>query len=305
MDDPFADLPEKDRTARSVRMLETWIHHAEQLVGVGGERTRWILASTIVAAVLQRTVDGNEVPLFLVKGGVYIERALNLKARATKDLDMIYRGAVADFEKHVDEAIASDWGIISFSRGRFTSIENAPLTIKPRRFDMRLDVLGKRWASVQVEVSFVEGAVGDHVDRIPSPSTQFFGIDQPADIATITMAYQVAQKFHACTDPHDPPQFAQLRVRDIVDLYLIREAFHPDGVDLADVRGAASDIFAARAEEATLLGRTPRTWPPTIVPNEQWEIDWARPAGVTGITLTLEHAIANINEWITAIDAAQ
>lgn len=54
--------------------------------------------------------------------------------------------------------------------------------------------------------------VGSSHPRSSPPSTQFFGIDQPGDIATITMAYQIAQKLHACTDPHDPPHFAQLRV---------------------------------------------------------------------------------------------
>jgi Nucleotidyl transferase AbiEii toxin, Type IV TA system len=302
MSDPFAALPPKSRTPQSGRVLDGWISDAGKLLGATGDRTRWILASTIVATVLQRAVDGEGVPLFLVKGGLYIERALDLKARATKDLDSVYRGAVADFEEQVNEVIAEDWGPITLTRTQFETVENEQLSIKPKRFDMQLDFRGKRWARIPVEVSFAEGKVGDHHGSILAPSTQFFGLDQPADIATITMAYQIAQKIHACTDPHDPPERAQLRVRDIVDLNLIKDAYYPDAADLAELRAAAIDIFAAREAEARKLGRSPRAWPPVVTTNDQWIADWAKPADAVGMAISLDQAIANINEWVTAID---
>ena len=37
-------------------------------------------------------------------------------------------------------------------------------------------------------------------------------------LAGIAMSYQIAQKVHACTDPHDPPAFVNNRARDVVDL---------------------------------------------------------------------------------------
>jgi hypothetical protein len=41
------------------------------------------------------------------------------------------------------------------------------------------------------------------------------------------MRYQIAQKVHASTDPHNPPEFVNDRARDVVDLLLLR-ATHRD-----------------------------------------------------------------------------
>ncbi len=103
--DPFADLPEKDRFPKSARILDGWVRDAQKLVGSRGERVGWILASTIVTAALQRELR-HGTPVFLLKGGAFIERALDLKARATKDLDTLYRGLEADLADDIDRALA-------------------------------------------------------------------------------------------------------------------------------------------------------------------------------------------------------
>jgi hypothetical protein len=267
--DPFAELPDKDRVPRSSRVLDAWVNDAQKILGIRGSRVGWLLASTLAAAALQReTEDGT--PLFLVKGGTYIERALDLRARATKDLDTLYRGSTDDLEDRIDISLARPWDEIQFSRTAVETIESAPRVRKPRRFKVNLDIRGVRWRSIQVEVSFDEGSAGDHLERITSPATGFLGISHPDDLVTISMAYQVAQKLHACTDPHDPPAFRNERVRDIVDLILIRDAFYPDGTDLAPVKAAAVDVFAVRAAEAEHLGHAARRWPPIIASNEVW-----------------------------------
>lgn len=69
MSDPFASLPEKDRAPASASMLNQWINHAQKIVGTRGERTRWVLASTIAAAALQRALMADNTPLLLIKGG--------------------------------------------------------------------------------------------------------------------------------------------------------------------------------------------------------------------------------------------
>lgn len=298
--DPFADLPDKDRFPKSARILDGWINDAQKIVGSRGERVGWILASTIVAAALQRAMH-DEAPVFLVKGGVFIERALDLKARATKDLDTLYRGAEHDLVDHIDQALAEPWGEITFSRTELTTVDKAKRVIKPRRFKVQLDIRGVRWRSVQVEVSFAEGASGEHTDVLPAPSTGFFGIQRPDEIVTIAMGYQVAQKVHACTDPDDPPEFVNDRVRDIVDLLLIRDAFYPDAAELTSVGAACEDVFASRAEEAVLLGHEPRDWPPVVVANDVWSATWHIPAGQVDMRLTLDEAIAQVNVWIQEI----
>ncbi|HWU30555.1 MAG TPA: nucleotidyl transferase AbiEii/AbiGii toxin family protein [Microbacterium sp.] len=305
MSDPFSALPEKSRTPTSASILNQWVSHAEQIVGARGDRTRWVLASTIVAAALQRALMADDTPLFVVKGGVFIERALNLQSRATKDLDTLFRGAVEEFEQAADDALDEPWGMFDLTRTAFTVIEGAKTSRKPRRFNVLLDIKGKRWANIKVEVSFPEGSIDKHVGTIPAPSTTFFGIEQPSDLATITMAYQVAQKLHACTDPHNPPDESNLRVRDLVDLYLIKQTFYPDDADLTEVRSAAVDVFSARAEEAKAVGSPSRTWPPVIVSNELWESEWAKPAGEAGVVLSLGDVLEALNKWVAAIEQAE
>ncbi len=121
---------------------------------------------------------------------------------------------------------------------------------------------------------------------------------------TISLAYQVAQKFHAATDPDSPPEFVNDRVRDIVDLTLIREAFFPAGSDLSELRAAAEDVFTARALEADQLGLAPRAWPPVIEANDVWRDTWHIPAGQVGLDIAVDDAIAATNEWIAAIARA-
>lgn len=219
-------------------------------------------------------------------------------------MDALFRGTVEDFERAVDQALADPWDVFDLSRSAFETIEGAKTRLKPRRFNVLLDIKGVRWANIKVEVSFPEGSIDKHVGTIPAPSTVFFGIEQPAELATITMAYQVAQKLHACTDPHNPPDESNLRVRDLVDLILIREAFYPDSAELAEIRAAAVDVFSARAEEAIAAEATTRDWPPIVESNELWETEWAKPAAEAGVVLPLADAITEVNAWIAAIDGA-
>ena len=298
--DPFEALPDKDRFPKSARILDGWVRDAQKLVGSRGERVGWILASTIVAAALQRELREG-TPVFLVKGGVFIERVLNLNSRATKDLDTLYRGAEADLIDHIDRALSEPWGEITFSRTPIELIAKAKRVTKPRRFKVLLDIRGVRWRRIEVEASFAEGSSGQNTASLPAPSTGFFGIDKPDDLVTIAMNYQVAQKIHACTAPDDPPAFVNDRVRDIVDLVLVREALYPQGADLSGIRSASKDVFVSRAAESEQLGYPSRQWPPLVAANDVWRATWHIPADQVGLDLTLDEAIGIVNEWIGQI----
>jgi len=51
------------------------------------------------------------------------------------------------------------------------------------------------------------GPFADGLESVPTPRAGFFGITTPDHLFGIAMAYQVAQKLHAATDPDDPPEF--------------------------------------------------------------------------------------------------
>lgn len=91
-----ADLPDKPRTPISARVLNNWLRDAQNQTGVGEGRLGWLLASTVAVAVavaaLQRAIGNDQQPLFVVKGGLFMEFCLDLRARVTKDVDTPFRG---------------------------------------------------------------------------------------------------------------------------------------------------------------------------------------------------------------------
>ena len=296
------DLPPKERTATSARVLNLWLRDAQRISGVGEKRIGWLLASTVAVAALQRALGADQQPLFLVKGGLFMEFHLGLRARVTKDIDALFRGGLDEFEAALDAAIAEPWGPFTLQRTELEEITGARRLVKPRRFDIKLLVKGAVWRRVQLEVSFPEGHIADAAQPVPTPSIAFFGIATPDYLAGIAMAYQVAQKLHASTDPDDPPEFLNDRVRDIPDLLLIKNHFYPNG-PTAELSAACLDVFNARAAEAATLGLPARNWPPRLVaPNNDWTRNYPALADAVGITLTLAEAIAALNHWVLKID---
>ncbi len=221
-------------------------------MGIGAGRLGWMVASNVVIAVLQRISSDDGEPLFLLKGGTYIEQRLGVRARATKDVDTLFRGSFENYLETVDKCLAEPIDNITFQRTEPQLIDVPGKTVKPQRFQIKLAIRGKTWRSITVEVSPNEGSTGVGVERFHVPSLAYFGIHNPATTAGILMDYQVAQKLHACTDPHTEEQ-PNDRVRDVVDLHLLKQAFY-DGVDLSSLAAACKDLFAAREAQANQTG---------------------------------------------------
>lgn len=120
------------------------------------------------------------------------------------------------------------------------------------------------------------------------------------------MRFQIAQKLHAVSDPHEPPASINDRARDVVDLLLLRDLIATTGSPtLVEVREAGIAIFESRAAEATELGRPTRTWPPTITAHGHWADDYASAAASGGIKLSLDAAVAEVNDWIAAVTGSR
>ncbi|QGH70377.1 hypothetical protein [Pseudactinotalea sp. HY158] len=161
------------------------------------------------------------------------------------------------------------------------------------------------WRRVQVEISPDEGRAGAVAENIPAPSLAGLGLPNPDHIASLSMTYQIAQKIHACTDPHDPPTLVNDRARDVVDLILLRDLIestqHPT---LGDVRAAVEDVFTARAVEATTVGVTPRRWPARSVAHSHWGTSFLSAAESAGRTVSLADAVDQLNDWLDLIEHA-
>jgi hypothetical protein len=298
-------LPVREREPNSARTLDAWINQAQERVGVDHGRLGWLVASTVVVAVLQRAVDESNTPNFLLKGGTYLQHRLDWAGRSTKDVDGIVRGDIDAFLAVLDRSLREPWGVLTLSRSRVELINVPTRARRLGRFEVKVALRGVVWRSVKVEISPDEAGIGDHPYPFSPPSLSHFGLPNPDALVGIALRFQIAQKFHACSDPHDPPQAVNDRPRDLVDLILLRALLESDVTTTAgDLRAACVALFDARAAEAIELGRTARSWPPVIQMHRHWPADYERAARDARLADSLVEAIAQLNSWISDIETS-
>ncbi|MPY80476.1 MAG: hypothetical protein GEV04_18870 [Actinophytocola sp.] len=301
-------LKPKTKQPVSATVLNNWIAQAEGKLGpeAKGGRLGWLVASSVAIAALQRAIDADGRQLFLLEGGTLLQHRLNVTARATKDVDGLVRGDLDAFLLALEDALAEPWGPLALRCGEVEVVDVPTRTIKPRRFDIFIELRGVTWRRIQFEVSADEAGIGDDFEAIDPPPLTGFGLPDPDMLVGIAMRFQIAQKFHAVSDPHDPPGSVNDRARDVVDLVLLRDLAAVTGrPTLIEIRAGATAVFEGRAEEAQQLGLPPRAWPPTVVVHAHWADDYARAAASADITLSLEEAVAEVNKWVFAIDDAK
>lgn len=295
----LAALPARGKEPASARILTAWVEQTKDRVGLDGARLRWLIASTVVVAVLQRSCDGTGRPRFLLKGGTYLQHRMNWGGRATRDVDGLIRGDLEEFLADLDRVLQIPWGPLSLIRTEVELIRTPLRVIKPRRFNVKVQLRGITWGNIQIEVSPDEGGASIGQDELQPPDLKSFGLPTPDRLVGIAVRYQIAQKLHACTDPHDPPGAINDRARDVVDLLLLREFIGNDADQLVAVQAACRDIFEARAADAVLLGLTPRAWPAPIVAHPHWAMDYGAAAkGV--VDMSLAEAVETLNQWVAS-----
>lgn len=303
--DQLAAMKERGKEPNSASVLNAWVTHAQQEVGLEQSQLGWLIASTVGIAALQRAIDADGRSRFVLKGGTYLQHRLSWSGRATKDVDGMVRGDIDEFLGAVDDALAQPWGPLTLSRSEVETIATPAKIIKPRRFDVFVAIKGKVWRRIKVEITPDEAGTTDEHDVLRAPSLQYFGLPSPDELIGIALRYQIAQKLHAGTDPHEPPDHINDRARDIVDLLLLRELVEEEhSPALVDIRQACTALFEARAAEARSLGRPERAWPPAATAFAHWPSDYAKAAGAGRIKLSMQDAIAEVNAWIAQIDAA-
>lgn len=302
----LAQLPDRGKEPNSAAVLERWVAAAQQAAGVEAGRLGWLVASTVVIAALQRAVDETGRSHFLLKGGTYLQYRLGSTGRTTKDVDGLIRGDLDEFFSALDLALRQPWGPLTLTRTEAEVIAAGGKVIKPRRFWVKLSLRGKVWRSIKVEVAADEADAASEYDVLSSVRLEHFGLPTPEQLLGIAVRFQIAQKLHACTDPHDPPDEPNDRARDVADLLLLRDLVSIEGqLTPTELASACAALFDARAEEAASLGRPTRAWPPLVAAHPHWQVDYERVAGESSVTLSLSEAIAEINAWITSLESAR
>jgi hypothetical protein len=269
--------------------LQEWIRHYADQEELPQSRVRRAVSFMLVALPLDRSLDGEGNPLFLVKGGVSMELRLKMRARTTTDLDTVYRGTFEHWLDSLDEALAEDIDDFSYSRDEPVQIRGTSTF----RVNVIIDFKGKRWGKVQLEVAPVEVAEVLDIDRVEPFDIGQFGLKSPGQISVVGLPYLIAQKLHACTEVFDGEE--NERVHDLMDLLLARDLLEPPG--LARTCEACRAIFANRAKQP---------WPPELIVYPSWAETYEAIAEEEGFPVDeVEEAASQVHGFIEEIDAAR
>jgi hypothetical protein len=227
-------------------------------------------------------------PRFLVKGGVSIELRLGLRVRATKDVDLVYRGDADEMLDALEGTFEQAYAGFAFRRkGDIEDIRDTG----SRRLEVQLSFGGREWQTLQLEIAKPEA---DEIELVPvAVGIGDFGLDGPKEVACLSLRFQVAQKLHAVTE--QPPGRENLRFWDLIDLMLLEELLRSD---LAEVREAAEAVFVARGTHE---------WPPELVAPESWREPYARTATEVDADLPpdVDQAAERVRALFARIDASR
>jgi hypothetical protein len=221
--------------------LERLVRALSVQEGIAADRLRRWVSTMILLGALERLTDDEH--RFLLKGGVAIELRLKLRARATKDVDII---VIPEGDAHavdmLEDALQDPYLGFAFRLADVRDSADAPA----RRLDVKMTYKRKPWATVRLEASLPEAHAAEP-EQISAFSLKQLGLDGPEQVSCQSLRYQMATKLHAVTERFDDR--ANDRYRDLIDVLLLAE-LKPS---LPRVAQACQDVFAAGATHP---------WPP-------------------------------------------
>lgn len=147
---------------------------------VEGRLQRWLSTMALLGA-LERANAGREDPSrgLLLKGGVAMELRLGLKARATKDVDLVFHGPLEALLEDLDAAFADPYSGFSFERGEPEQIGKTD----SYRFQVKIYYGERResWQTLQVEATPAELEPAES-DEVPAIGIEDFGLTGPSTV---------------------------------------------------------------------------------------------------------------------------
>jgi hypothetical protein len=244
--------------------------------GIAAERLRrWVSTQVLLGALGREADDGRR---FLLKGGVAMELRLRLRARATKDVDIIApSGETVDLIETLQDALEEPYLDFDFRLARVQSIEHAPV----QRMDVKTAYRGRAWATLRLEASPPRGEPTE-AEEISAFSLAQLGLEGPELVACQSLRYQIATKLHAVSERFENRE--NDRFRDLIDLLLLRD-LQPG---IACVAEACREVFQMRAKQS---------WPPRVSAEPSW------PERYRALAIEQDFAIQEIMEAIEMVHA--
>lgn len=301
---PFEGLPRRDKLPATARALDAWINQAQDKVGIAAGRIGWLVASSVVIAALQRARHVDDRPRFLLKGGTYLELKLGIAARATKDVDALFRGSFDEFVETLDSALLEPWGVVELSRTEITVIEGAKRLVKPCRFKVKLSVKGRVWRTIDVEVSADEAP--------PAPMSPCW----PGRHWTTSVCHPHSSWLRSCSTTRSPRSCTPVRTRTT---HRPRSTIELGTSSISSCSSERSSTLTARRPSAPPAPTSSTSAPPKptrsvipaasgrqrIIAFDHWRIDFAALATPLLPGIDLDDAVEELNAWIAGINSAR
>jgi hypothetical protein len=241
--------------------------------------------------VLANTIIGQLLPNGAVKGGSSLKfRYGDDATRFSRDFDTARATELVQFITEFEEKLREGWQGFT---GRIIRKEPAKPKDVPgeyimQPFEIKLDYLGKSWATVPLEIGHDEIGDTDEPDFYVSDDIvavfERLGFTAPKPIALIPLHHQIAQKLHGVSAENSE------RSHDLIDLQIIVQN---ETIDFPLVKETCIRLFNYRKLQA---------WPPLIIKNTNWNSLYE--AQLSGLTVlpTVDEAIVWANDLIRRID---
>ena len=222
-----------------------------------------------------------------LKGGMALETRLGTRARVSVDLDVDHvhgaTAARADLQRATITEMSDHFG---FAVAGSEELGEAGVGLAVR-YTIETSLAGRIFEPVQVDVTIAPPETWDAQAAQRPGLLAEFGF-APIDVLLVPLDRQIAEKLHAYTRVYQGG--GTTRVRDLVDLLLIREH---ETVEANAMQRAIHGVFARRATHA-VPNRLPS-------PARGLAVAYRREAQRVGITTDLDEAHQRLAEWLDPI----
>ena len=209
------------------------------------------MANVIVAQMLP---DG------VVKGGSsLLFRYGRYGSRYTRDIDTARVMELDSYLEQLNAALAQGWNGFT---GKLVTVEpqqpkDVPSAYVMMPYDIKLNYCGRPWQTIRIEIAHNEiGDADEFETALPSDLAEVFeklSFSQPKPLPVMKLAYQIAQKLHAVSEPGSE------RAHDLIDLQLI---CNRSQIDYAKVKSVCLRLFDYRRRQP---------WPAVVTALPSWD----------------------------------
>jgi hypothetical protein len=258
--------------------LEQRLKNEHQRTGVPLVRLRKAVAFDRLLARLLEVAPER----WVLKGAVALDFRLGLPTRMTKDIDLGRR----DSEEAATEDFIAAQGVdlddfFTFEIERTPAFDRTaePATV---RYSARSLLAGRVWEEFPVDVAFSD-QLGWEPDRLRGSALLEFAGISPIEVPAVPLAQHLAEKLHAYTGVYGEGGLGSTRVKDLIDMALVRFGSRPRATEVAE---ALRKTFDTRGRQPL-----PAALP---VPPPEWAMPYGELARAVGLDedLAAGHAAA-------------